>query len=75
MQVASYSSEKEATGYKNKLVKHGYSAFYVTAKIKGRSWYRVSVGLFDNRKSAGYFRKELLKEKFVKAAIVQKIIK
>lgn len=75
VQVGSYATEKEAKMFSQKLKDKGYDAFYISAKVKSNTWYRVSVGLFDNYKSAEGFKKDLLKQAHVKAAFVQKIIK
>lgn len=75
VQVGSYATEKEAKMFSQKLKDKGYDAFYIAAKVKSNTWYRVSVGLFDNYKSAEGFKKDLLKQAHVKAAFVQKIIK
>ncbi len=74
VQIASYATEKEAKIHAEKL-KPEYFAFYVPANIKGKIWYRVSIGLFEGRKSANHFRKELLKQASISSAIVQKIIR
>lgn len=75
VQIASYATEKEAKSHAKKLKGDGYSAFYLSAKVKGNTWYRVSVGLFDSRKSANNFKTELMKQASIKSAIVQKIIR
>lgn len=75
VQVASYMGEKEAKEHASQLMSKGYSAFYVPAEIKGRTWYRVSVGLFSDQKSAASFRAELLANQMATTAIVQKIVK
>ena len=53
----------------------GLSAFYVPAQVKGKTWYRVSIGLFDERKDALDYRTKLMKEQNVESAIVEKIAK
>lgn len=75
IQVASYPSEKEARSHASKLEGQGYEAFYLPAAVKGKTWFRVSVGLYSNHKSAANARKQLIKEGRVAAAIVQKIVK
>jgi hypothetical protein len=73
VQVASYSSEEEARSHAQKLKGSGYTAFYVPAKVKSRTWYRVSVGLFTTRQEALGYRKSFMKNAKVSSAIVQKI--
>lgn len=75
VQVASYATENEAKDHASKLTGKGYSAFYVPANVNGKLWYRVSVGLFSDQKSATTFRAELLSTQAVSTAIVQKIVK
>lgn len=75
VQIASYATEKEAKSHAKKLKGDGYSAFYLSAKVTSKTWYRVSVGLFDSRQSANNFRKELMKQASISSAIVQKIIR
>lgn len=75
VQVASYATEKEAKTHAANLKWQGYSAFYIPARVKGKTWYRVSVGLFANQKSATNFRADFIKQSGVKTAIIQKIIK
>lgn len=73
VQVASYPSLDEAKSHANKLVSKGFPAYPVEAQIKGKSWYRVSVGSFKSQKEAGDYRATLMKEADLKSAIVQKI--
>jgi len=56
------------------LKNKGWNAFYVPAAIAGKTWYRVSVGLFNNSNSAQAFRKDFMKESGMKSALVQKIV-
>lgn len=76
VQVASYSSEDEAKKFAKNLREKGYvDAFYIPADVKGSTWYRVSVGLFESHKSANLYKNQLLAKKTVNSALVQKIIK
>ncbi|RYZ80860.1 MAG: SPOR domain-containing protein, partial [Proteobacteria bacterium] len=45
VQVGAYGREEEAQKTIGELKSKGFSAFYVPATVKGRTWYRVSVGL------------------------------
>lgn len=73
VQVASYTEESEAQNMASDLKKKGYSAFYIPAQIKGKTYYRVSVGQFATQKEAQAYRGELMSKTKVGAAIVQKI--
>ncbi|MCB0414875.1 MAG: SPOR domain-containing protein [Bdellovibrionales bacterium] len=75
VQVSSYPTEDEAKDHAKELKKSGYSAFYIPAVVKGKTWYRVSIGLFDSYKSANYFRQELGKQSKMNSTIIQKIVK
>jgi cell division protein FtsN len=73
VQVASYPSQEEATNHANELVKKGFSAFHVPAEVKGKTWYRVSVGSFKTSAEATSFKEDFLRRSGEKTAIVQKI--
>ena len=75
VQIASYATEAEAKGHASKLEKKGYQAFYIPAEISGKTWYRVSVGLFKDAVTAKNFQEELSKEANITTSIVQKIVK
>jgi cell division protein FtsN len=74
VQVASYGTEVEAKSHAGELKTKGWNAFYIPATIDGKTWYRVSVGLFNNANSAKSFRNDFVKESNSKTAIVQKIV-
>ena len=73
MQVASYATEDEARKHANELKEKGYSAFFVPAQVKGKSWYRVSVGLFTSENEAKEYKKEFMAKSKIESAIIQKI--
>jgi cell division septation protein DedD len=75
VQVASYADEGEAKTHAAELKSKGYStAFYLAAQVKGKTYYRVLVGLFESVKSADEYRAQLMKDTGTKSAIVQKIV-
>jgi cell division septation protein DedD len=74
VQVASYADEKQAKDHAADLKGKGWTAFYLSANVKGHTWFRVLVGLFENPKSADEFRAQFEKDAGVKSAIVQKIV-
>lgn len=74
VQVASYPQEDEAKNHAANLKNQGWEAFYVPAEVQGRTWYRVSVGLFTSHKNANDFKDRLMKEANLSSAIVQKIV-
>lgn len=73
VQVASYPTSDAAKAHANELVKKGFPAFPVEASVKGRTWYRVSVGSFKTLKEASSYRTELIKQANLQSAIVQRI--
>lgn len=73
VQVASYPDEAEAQKHASELKDKGYSAFYVPANIKGKTFYRVSVGQFATQKEAQTYRSDFIVKAKVGSAIVQKI--
>lgn len=74
VQVASYGSETDAKRHASELKKKGWNAFYVPAEVKGQTWYRVSVGLFEESRRAQAFRSQFLKESGLKDALVVKVV-
>jgi cell division septation protein DedD len=74
VQVASYATEDEAKSHASQLKTKGWNAFYIPATIAGKTWFRVSVGLFNNAMQAKSFRTDFVKESNTKTAIVQKIV-
>jgi cell division septation protein DedD len=74
IQVASYIEESEAKTRAADLKGKGWNAFYIPANVKGRTYYRVSVGLFDDMGSANQFRGQFMREANTKEAIVQKVV-
>ncbi|HEX4924420.1 MAG TPA: SPOR domain-containing protein, partial [Bdellovibrionales bacterium] len=73
VQVSSYASETEAARHAKDLVGKGFSAFYLTADVNGKTWYRVGVGLHGTLNEAKKAREDLLKQPDIKTAIVQKV--
>lgn len=74
IQVGSYNKEEDAKKAAEDLKKKGYAAFYLPAKVKDQSWFRVSVGLFATQKEAVDYKKTLMDTRSVQSAIVQKIV-
>jgi cell division septation protein DedD len=74
IQVASYANEDEAKAHASELKQKGWNAFYLPAEISSKTWFRVSIGLFTDQKSAGSFREELMKQSAISSSIIQKIV-
>lgn len=75
VQIASYGTENEAIKVSSDLKTKGFNAYYISANINGKTWYRVSVGQFSTVNEAKAFRLELLDKAKVSNAFVQKIVK
>ena len=73
VQVAAYGNEQEAQSKVAELKSKGLAAIYVPARVKGQSWYRVSIGQFTTQKEAITYKKSLLDEGQIKAAIISEI--
>lgn len=73
VQVAAFNNEGEAKKRATDLKDKGYSAFYVPANVKGKTWYRVSVGLFATEKEAKDFKVDFVNRSKNGNVIVQKI--
>lgn len=73
IQIASYPDEKAAQTHAADLVKKGFPAYPLEASVKGKTWYRVSVGSFKNRKDATEYRGQLMKQANISSAMVQKL--
>ena len=79
VQLAAFPDEAEAQKMANDLKEKGFSAFYVTAKVKNKKtnaekeWFRVSVGLFATQKEAEAYKTDLIARAKVSSALVQKI--
>jgi septal ring-binding cell division protein DamX len=73
VQVSSFNSETEAAKAAKELVNKGFSAFYLSAEVNGKTWYRVGVGLHASLGEAKKAREDLLKQPDIKTAIVQKV--
>lgn len=73
VQVASYPSEHEAQKRAAELKEKGFSAFYISVKIKNQTWYRVNVGLFTTQKEADAYKKDLISKAQVSSPMVQKL--
>jgi cell division protein FtsN len=73
VQVASYPESAEAKARAEDLAKKGFPAYPVEATVKGKTWYRVSIGSFRTAKEASTYRAQLMKQADLRSAIVQRI--
>lgn len=71
VQVHAFSHERNARNTAEKLKDKGYNTYVVSARVKGRTWYRVQVGRLDTQEEAEELQAKLRKrEKYTKAWIV-----
>ncbi len=73
IQVASFINEPSAQKMTIQLKEKGFSAFYVSAKVRDKIRFRVSVGLFTTQKEAEVHKVSLLARAKLSSALVQKI--
>lgn len=81
IQVGAFPTQEEAEKLVQTLEKKELPAFWSTAKVfdpkRGpnsyKTWYRVNVGLYENQKEAEDYKNQLLKEKVLSSAFVQRI--
>lgn len=62
VQIASLPEKEKAEKLITSLVEQGYDAYYYMAEVRGKNYYRVRVGRFDDRKSALEYSGTLEKE-------------
>jgi DedD protein len=67
LQVSSFQTEQEATGFAEALRRRGHRAYVQSAYVRGRGlWYRVRIGPFKYRRSAEIYRQDFeAKERLV----------
>jgi len=75
LQIAAYSSESEARKHTKKLLDMGFSSFFLVARIKDKTWYRVNVGLFGSVKEAKIYSVTFKKQANVSSAFIKRIEK
>lgn len=73
VQVASFASRADAEKRAEELAEKGHKSFVVPAVVKGRSWFRVSLGLFASESEAKAYRVEVQKKSNLENAIISKI--
>ncbi len=73
VQVSSFNNERDARKLSSELELKGLSSLVTPAEVKGKQWYRVSVGMFSNEAEAKTYLKDLLEKDIVKSAIIQRL--
>lgn len=73
VQIGSFNSEEEAKEKVSSLKEQGFSAYFFAANIKGKTWYRVSVGLFSSEAEAKKYKADFTAKTNINSAYIQKI--
>lgn len=73
VQVASYITKEDAEKKSSELQGKGFNAFIVPAQVKGKNYYRVSVGLFATEKEAKDYRVDFMQKSKIESTMIQKI--
>lgn len=74
VQVASYATEDEASARVKALIAAGASeAYYTTTKVRGDTWYQVSVGSYKDAKWAKKTGDQLVRRQLASEYFVRKI--
>jgi len=70
VQVGSFGSNKNAQGLRDKIVKHGFSAFVDSVNVNGTLSHRVRVGPAVDKEKANRLKNRLLKEMSLKGLVI-----
>lgn len=73
VQIGSYTSEADAQKLTKEMLTKGIKTSYVSAQVKGQTYYRVNVGLFGTAKEADEYKKDFLEKTKLASAFVQKV--
>lgn len=73
VQIGSFPSEADAQKMTKEMLTKGIKTSYVSAQVKGQTYYRVNVGLFGTAKEADEYKKDFLEKTKISSAFVQKV--
>lgn len=73
VQIGSFPSEADAQKLTKDMLAKGIKTSYVSAQVKGQTYYRVNVGLFGTSKEAEEYKKDFLEKTKLASAFVQKV--
>ena len=74
IQLGVYDQEKQAIAYVKQLRDQGIDAFYMSFNREGKSWYRVSSGVYSDKALATNEINRILRTTSVRKAMVQEIL-
>ena len=73
VQVASLENENKAARMADRLKKRGYTAYIHKVSIKGKTYYRVKCGKFNNKKEAGDFKSQLAQKEKINGFVSKEV--
>lgn len=73
VQIGSFQTEGDAQKLTKEMLTKGIKTSYVTAQVKGQTYFRVNVGLFGTAKEADEYKKDFLEKTKLTSAFVQKV--
>jgi len=71
LQIASLDNELKAANLAERLNNRGHPAYYYKVNIKGKTYYRVRCGVFNNKKEANDFQRLIAKQEKIKGFIAK----
>jgi cell division septation protein DedD len=73
VQIGSFPSEADAQKLTKEMLAKGIKTSYVSAQVKGQTYFRVNVGFFGTAKEADEYKKDFLEKTKLTSAFVQKV--
>lgn len=73
VQLSSHVKKEEAEARISAYKKRGIEAFYIEARVDGKTWYRVCSGKFATKKEAREFRRHLAHQKDFHSAFITRL--
>ncbi len=73
VQIGSFPVEADAQKMTKEMLAKGIKTSYVSAQVKGQTYFRVNVGLFGTAKEADEYKKDFLEKTKLTSAFVQKV--
>jgi len=71
LQIASLDNELKAANLAERLNNRGHPAYYYKVNVKGKTYYRVRCGIFNNKKEANDFQRLIAKQERIKGFITK----
>jgi len=71
LQIASLDNELKAANLAERLNNRGHPAYYYKVNVKGKTYYRVRCGIFNNKEEANDFQRLIAKQERIKGFITK----